>query len=213
MLEGECPAVLNNSAQTWRGVRWASRARVRVRRSRPRRTLPRRRIAPRHVASLTHPGAPHRYRSKRATNVQYGSVCKCDSPSRRIETRAARARRTFRRHRQTGHFIRIAHHESLCVVARHGAARRRHLRRVQRALAGAARDRARRPARHPRGRAGAAARRAARGRAETSTTWFQHQVKPHMFGQLPSCPKAPDAPAQVAAARPPASRSGDTHHG
>lgn len=51
------------------------------------------------------------------------------------------------------------------------------------------------------------------GRAETSTTWFQHQVKPHMFGQLPSCPKAPDAPAQVAAARPPASRSGDAHHG
>lgn len=48
---------------------------------------------------------------------------------------------------------------------------------------------------------------------ETSTSWYQHQVKPHMFGQLPTCPKAPNAPAQVAAARQPDSSSGEQRHG
>ncbi|AIO70618.1 XapX domain-containing protein [Burkholderia oklahomensis] len=54
------------------------------------------------------------------------------------------------------------------------------------------------------------------GNAETSASWYQQQVKPHMFGQLPTCPKAPnapDAPAQVAAARQPDSPSGEQRHG
>ncbi|WP_454674000.1 XapX domain-containing protein [Achromobacter pestifer] len=30
----------------------------------------------------------------------------------------------------------------------------------------------------------------------TRTSWLQQQVKPHMFGQLPSCPKPSADPAQ-----------------
>ncbi|AOJ07531.1 XapX domain-containing protein [Burkholderia mayonis] len=54
------------------------------------------------------------------------------------------------------------------------------------------------------------------GNAETSASWYQHQVKPHMFGQLPTCPKAPNepgAPAQAAAARQPDSQPGEQRHG
>ncbi|MFY0476183.1 XapX domain-containing protein [Achromobacter marplatensis] len=30
----------------------------------------------------------------------------------------------------------------------------------------------------------------------TRTSWLHQQVKPHMFGELPSCPKPPANPAQ-----------------
>ncbi|CAN5199374.1 XapX domain-containing protein [soil metagenome] len=44
--------------------------------------------------------------------------------------------------------------------------------------------------------------------ASTSTSWLQHQVKPHMFGELPQCPKAERPPTATATAR-----AGDKPHG
>ncbi len=42
----------------------------------------------------------------------------------------------------------------------------------------------------------------------TATSWLQHQVKPHMFGELPQCaPKAADVAAV------PSPTEGNTRHG
>lgn len=42
----------------------------------------------------------------------------------------------------------------------------------------------------------------------TRTSWIQQQVKPHMFGELPSCPKPAADPA-----RQPADACGDKRNG
>ena len=34
----------------------------------------------------------------------------------------------------------------------------------------------------------------------TATSWFQHQVKPHMFGELPQCAKLTDIAMGIASA-------------
>jgi XapX domain-containing protein len=44
--------------------------------------------------------------------------------------------------------------------------------------------------------------------ASTSTSWLHHQVKPHVFGQLPSC----TAPGQAMAADPSSTASKERSH-
>lgn len=38
-------------------------------------------------------------------------------------------------------------------------------------------------------------------RGPTATSWLQHQVRPHMFGELPQCAKPPVDAAQAPAER------------
>ena len=58
------------------------------------------------------------------------------------------------------------------------------------------------PARHPGRRAAAAAGQAAARAGPRRTRGCQHQVKPHMFGELPQCAKPVDvAAADTAAAQ------------
>lgn len=45
--------------------------------------------------------------------------------------------------------------------------------------------------------------------SETTTSWLHDQVKPHMFGELPQCPKADAASANANATL----GSGDQPHG